>query len=88
MIVSAAKSLVSFAFPSPSSGRSLTSWMTGTAVFLGLGGYSYFSGMSQLEQQKAKILQSNTMFGLRSRRFGISAISLAFVGMGVWRATK
>merc|ERR1712098_776301 len=38
--------------------------VVGTAVFLGLGGYSYFSGMSQLEQQKAKILQSNTMFWL------------------------
>lgn len=68
-----------------------SSWVntsTGTGVFMGLGAYSYFSGMSQLEQQKAKIIQSNTMFGMKSRRFGITSISLAFLGMGVWRACK
>lgn len=44
--------------------------------------------MSQLEKQRTKILQSKSMFGMRSRKFGIGAISFAFFWMGVWRAMK
>lgn len=58
---------------------------TGGGAFLGLGAYSYFSGMSQLEQQRAAILKSKSMFGMRSRRFGITGISLALAWMGLWR---
>jgi uncharacterized membrane protein YiaA len=61
--------------------------LSGTGTFLGLGAYSYFTGMSQLEKQQAKILQSNSIFGMRSRKFGIATISLGLVWMGVWRAT-
>lgn len=58
---------------------------TGGGAFLGLGAYSYFSGMSQLEQQRAAIIKSNSMFGMRSRRLGITSISLALAWAGLWR---
>lgn len=57
-------------------------------MFFGLGAYSYFSGMSQLEKQRALILQSKSMFGMKSRQAGIVGISFAFVWMGLWRAFK
>jgi hypothetical protein len=60
----------------------------GSGMFFGLGAYSYFSGVSQLEQNRAKILQSKSIFGMRSRHAGIAAISLGFIYMGLWRATK
>jgi hypothetical protein len=61
---------------------------TGSGAFLGLAAYSYVSGMSQLEKHRAKIIQSNSMFGMRSRRFGITGISLGLLWMGIWRAVK
>ncbi|KAG6317019.1 hypothetical protein E4U22_006597 [Claviceps purpurea] len=63
--------------------------LTGDArytAFFGLAAYSYFSGTAQLEKQRHVILQSRSMFGMRSRRFGITGISLGLVGMGLWRA--
>ena len=60
----------------------------GSGAFFGLAAYGYFSGMSQLEQQRAKILQSKSMFGMRSRKFGIGAISFGLFWMGLWRAIK
>ncbi|EFW99384.1 exosome complex exonuclease [Grosmannia clavigera kw1407] len=57
----------------------------GGGAFLGLGAYSYISGQAQLEQQRAAILQSKSMFGMRSRKFGITGISLGLVWLGVWR---
>ena len=57
----------------------------GSGAFLGLAAYSYFSGMSQLEKQRAQILQSKSMFGLRSRRMGIAGISLGLTWLGIWR---
>lgn len=61
---------------------------TGTGAFVGLAAYSYFSGMSQLEKQQAKIIQSGSMFGMRSRKAGIAGISLGLLWMGIWRAVK
>jgi hypothetical protein len=52
---------------------------------MGLGAYSYFSGHSQLKVQQAKILQSKSVFGLRSRQAGITTIALSLAGMGFWR---
>ncbi|KAI9167659.1 exosome complex exonuclease [Paramyrothecium foliicola] len=60
----------------------------GSGAFLGLGAYSYFSGMSQLEKQQQAILKSKSMFGMRSRKAGIAVISLGFVWAGFWRAIK
>lgn len=60
----------------------------GSGAFFCLAGYSYFSGMSQLEKQRAVILQSKSIFGMRSRRAGIVTISAALAWMGLWRALK
>ncbi|KAL7623422.1 hypothetical protein AAE478_007104 [Parahypoxylon ruwenzoriense] len=59
--------------------------IVGGGAFLGLAAYSYFSGQRQLEMQQAKILASKSMFGMRSRRFGIAATSLGLAWLGIWR---
>ena len=59
--------------------------LSGAAAFIGLGTYSYFSGHSQLKAQQAKIIQSKSVFGLKSRQAGITTIALSLVGMGLWR---
>lgn len=58
---------------------------TGGATFLGLGAYSYISGMSQLEKQRAVILKSNSWLGMRSRRMGIGGLSLGLAYLGLYR---
>ncbi|KAK3682094.1 hypothetical protein B0T22DRAFT_493895 [Podospora appendiculata] len=60
----------------------------GGGAFLGLAAYSYYSGQSQLEQQKAKILASGSRFGMRSRKLGITGISLGLAWLGIWRLSK
>jgi hypothetical protein len=44
--------------------------------------------MSQLEKQRAVIMQSKSIFGMRSRKFGIVTISASLAWMGLWRAFK
>ncbi|KAF8864931.1 hypothetical protein BDZ45DRAFT_580874 [Acephala macrosclerotiorum] len=58
---------------------------TGSAAFLGLGAYSYFSGHSQLQAQRAKIMASKSIFGMRSRQAGITSIAIGLGLMGFWR---
>ncbi|KAK0614992.1 hypothetical protein B0T17DRAFT_498086 [Bombardia bombarda] len=62
--------------------------VVGATAFGGLGAYSYFSGLHHLEQNRAKIIASKSMFGMRSRRFGITGISLGLAFMGFWRLTQ
>ncbi|KAL2144039.1 hypothetical protein VTI28DRAFT_9650 [Corynascus sepedonium] len=62
--------------------------IVGGGAFLGLAAYSYISGQSQLEQQKAKILASGSRFGMRSRSLGITGISLGLAWLGIWRLVK
>ncbi|KAK3305326.1 uncharacterized protein B0T15DRAFT_193509 [Chaetomium strumarium] len=62
--------------------------IVGGGAFLGLAAYSYISGQSQLEQQRAKILASGSRFGMRSRSMGITAISLGLAWLGIWRLAK
>lgn len=50
--------------------------------------YSYLSGTAQLERQKAQIISSKSMFGMRSRKLGIASISLALTWVGIWRLVK
>uniref|UniRef100_A0A0B7JZK5 Distal membrane-arm assembly complex protein 1-like domain-containing protein n=1 Tax=Bionectria ochroleuca TaxID=29856 RepID=A0A0B7JZK5_BIOOC len=59
--------------------------LIGSGAFFGLAGYSYFSGMSQLQKQQAQILQSKSIFGMRSRKAGIASISFGLAWMGLWR---
>ncbi|KAG7286323.1 hypothetical protein NEMBOFW57_008632 [Staphylotrichum longicolle] len=60
----------------------------GGGAFLGLAAYSYVSGQSQLEKQRAKILASGSRFGMRSRSLGITGISLGLAWLGIWRLVK
>jgi hypothetical protein len=57
----------------------------GAAAFMGLGAYSYFSGHAQLRVQRAKIIESKSLFGFKSRQAGITGIALTLAGMGFWR---
>ncbi|KAI1344705.1 hypothetical protein F5Y15DRAFT_410405 [Xylariaceae sp. FL0016] len=59
--------------------------VVGGSAFLGLAAYTFYSGNSQLEQQRAKILASKSMFGLRSRKVGIAGLSMGVAWLGVWR---
>ncbi|OJJ59462.1 hypothetical protein ASPSYDRAFT_149328, partial [Aspergillus sydowii CBS 593.65] len=58
----------------------------GSAAFIGLGVYSYYTGMSNLRTQEQSIMRSATKYKMGSRRLGIATISAALVGVGVWRA--
>ena len=57
----------------------------GGVTFIGLGAYSYFSGMHHLEKQRAAILKSGSRFGFQPRQFGIVGIAMSFVGLGLYR---
>lgn len=60
-------------------------WILGAAAFMGLGAYSYFSGHKQLQQQRAAILKSGSMFGMKSRQAGITGIAFTLGAIGFWR---
>ncbi|OJD21597.1 hypothetical protein ACJ73_07060 [Blastomyces percursus] len=55
-------------------------------AFIGLGVYSYISGMNNLMKQEKVILKSKSPYRMGSRRLGIATISATLVGMGIWRA--
>ncbi|KAL5606101.1 hypothetical protein BROUX41_006130 [Berkeleyomyces rouxiae] len=57
----------------------------GSGAFLTLSGFNYFSGMNQLEKRRAEVLRSGSIFGMRSRRFGITSISLGLAYLGFYR---
>ncbi|KAI0386803.1 hypothetical protein F5Y04DRAFT_242383 [Hypomontagnella monticulosa] len=59
--------------------------VVGGGAFLGLAAYSYFSGTRQLERNRAQIVASKSMLGMRSRRFGIAATSMGLAWLGIWR---
>lgn len=60
--------------------------LTGSAAFIGLGVYSYYTGMNNLRKQEKAIMQGPTKYKMGSRRLGIAAISASLIGLGVWRA--
>jgi hypothetical protein len=59
---------------------------TGAAAFMGLGAYTYVSGMMQLSAKEAEIARSNTRFGIGIRRLGIQGMAAGLFGLGVYRA--
>jgi hypothetical protein len=67
---------------------SVTDKLAGGGAFLGLAGYSYWTGMAQLEKQEAAIRASKSFFGMRSRKLGIGAIAFGLAYLGVWRLRK
>ncbi|KAJ5898903.1 hypothetical protein N7495_003647 [Penicillium taxi] len=60
--------------------------VTGSAAFVGLGIYSYYSGMNNLRKQEKIIMQSATKYKMASRQLGIATISASLICVGVWRA--
>lgn len=58
----------------------------GSAAFIGLGIYSYHTGMTTLRKQEKMIMQNPTKYKMGSRQLGIAAISASLIGMGLWRA--
>ncbi|KAF9891949.1 hypothetical protein FE257_002912 [Aspergillus nanangensis] len=60
--------------------------VTGSAAFIGLGVYSYYTGMTNLRKQEKTVMQSATKYKMGSRRLGIATISATLVGMGIYRA--
>ncbi|KAJ5976118.1 hypothetical protein N7481_009825 [Penicillium waksmanii] len=58
----------------------------GSGAFIGLGVYSYYTGMNNLRQQEKMIMKSATKYKMGSRRLGIATISASLIGAGVWRA--
>ncbi len=58
----------------------------GTLALIGLGGWSYYSGMKNLRLQEQTILKSGSKYRMGSRRLGVVTISATLVGMGIWRA--
>lgn len=73
------------------SSRTITPWVktdavaTGSAVFTGLGVFSYVSGRAQLRQQQAQLLRSGSRVGFAARRFGILSLSATMIGLGMYR---
>lgn len=58
----------------------------GSAAFIGLGGYSYYTGMANLRKQEKAIMQGPSKYKMGSRQLGIATISASLIGMGLWRA--
>ncbi|KAJ5224470.1 uncharacterized protein N7469_007973 [Penicillium citrinum] len=58
----------------------------GSGAFIGLGVYSYYTGMNNLRKQEKAIMQSPTKYKMGSRRLGIATISASLIGAGIWRA--
>lgn len=59
--------------------------LLGGGTFLGLAAYTFWSGQTQLERQRAQILASKSFFGMRSRRFGVATTSLGLAWLGIYR---
>ncbi|KAJ5217148.1 hypothetical protein N7468_010156 [Penicillium chermesinum] len=59
--------------------------LTGSAAFVGLGVYSYYTGMRNLRKQEQVIMNSTTKYKMGSRKLGIATISASLVGVGVYR---
>ena len=70
--------------PQPCS-RSCAHSPTGSIAFIGLGGYTYISGITQLAAKRAEIDRANTRFGIGIRRLGIQCTAAGLVGLGLYR---
>jgi hypothetical protein len=58
---------------------------SGATTFVGLGGFTYFTGHRQLRQQQATILKSGSRLGMAPRRAGITVMSIGMAGIGIYR---
>ena len=71
----------------PTCGSAVTKAGTGSAAFIGLGGYTFISGRQQLREQafQEALARSGSKFGLAARRAGIHGLSACLIGLGVYR---
>ncbi|EEA24036.1 hypothetical protein TMatcc_007112 [Talaromyces marneffei ATCC 18224] len=60
--------------------------ITGSAAFMGLGVYSYYTGMRNLKQQEKAIMRSASKYKMGSRQLGIATLSASLIGVGLYRA--
>ncbi|CAN8106035.1 unnamed protein product [Discula destructiva] len=59
--------------------------VVGGTAFIGLAGYTYMEGMSQLKRNQAQIIAKKSMIGMGPRKAGIAGISLGLFWMGIYR---
>ncbi|TGZ82794.1 hypothetical protein EX30DRAFT_369849 [Ascodesmis nigricans] len=57
----------------------------GSVAFMGLGGYTFYSGMKNLNANAAAIAASNSRFGIGIRKVTIATMAGGFVAAGVIR---
>lgn len=58
----------------------------GSAAFIGLGVYSYYTGMQNLKKQEMVIMRSASKYKMGSRQLGIATLSASLIGVGIYRA--
>lgn len=54
---------------------------------MGLGAYTYLSGMKQLELKKKQIAMADTRWGVGIRRLGVTGMAGTLFLLGIYRAT-
>lgn len=57
----------------------------GSTAFVGLGAYTYYSGMKQLREQEQVIMKSGSRFGMFPRKVAILGTSVVCAGLGMYR---
>ncbi|EXJ88786.1 hypothetical protein A1O3_01850 [Capronia epimyces CBS 606.96] len=57
----------------------------GSTALVSLGGYTYYSGMQQLKQQRKVIELSKSKYKYGSRQLGIVSLSATLFGLGIYR---
>lgn len=57
----------------------------GSTALVSLGGYTYYSGMQQLKQQRKAIELSKSKYKYGSRQLGIVSLSATLFGLGIYR---
>lgn len=57
----------------------------GSTAFVALGGYTYFTGMKNLRQQRKLIESSKSRYKYGSRQLGILSLSATLIGLGLYR---
>lgn len=58
----------------------------GATAFIGLGAYTYYTGMRNLRRQEKAIMASPTKYKLGSRQLAVATLSASLVGLGLYRA--
>jgi hypothetical protein len=57
----------------------------GSAVFVGMGAFTYFNGHYNIRKQEQNIIRSKSLLGVKSRGAAITGMSISLIGLGVYR---